>query len=147
MKSIIRSKWVLGTIALSLIAAVVVPVATAGGKGAAKMTLTDREDDATVGFAVANTTADGRLIIEIHLDDGEADTLFDVWIKIDGVNLTWPDDPSGNLTTNCKGKGNAHVVVDLATEAETIEVTVVVKKPADKYKMAGYEGAAKVAVK
>jgi hypothetical protein len=72
-------------------------------------------------------------------------------VKINGVNLTWPGDPSATLTTNPQGKGNAHIVIlpedvpdgVVPPGAETIDVTVVVKKPADKGSSAvGYAGTA-----
>ena len=127
-------------------------LAMAGGKGAVKAPLVDREEDpepvTPVGFLVANVAATPKANIQISVKAGEADTEYDVWVKVNGVNLTWPGDPSATLSTNKNGQGNVHVVItpeDVAGIAigETVAITVVVKKPEDKWTAAkGFVGTA-----
>jgi hypothetical protein len=112
-------------------------LAHAGGNGAVKTPLVDREGGAEVGFLVANVAATPKANIEISVKAGEPDTLYDVWVKVNGVNLTWPGDPSTTLSTNKQGKGNAHVVITPEDVVgipigNTVDITVVVKKPVDK---------------
>jgi len=112
-------------------------IALAGGNGAVQAPLVDREGGAEVGFLVANVAATPKANIEISVKAGEPDIEYDVWVKINGTNLTWPDDPSATLSTNKQGKGNVHVVITpedvVGIEiGDTVDITVVVKKPEDK---------------
>ena len=116
-------------------------LAFAGGNGAVKAPLVDREDTADpptpVGFLVATVAATPKANVTISVKGGEPDTEYDVWIKVNGDNLTWPGDPSTTLSTNKQGQGNAHVVitpedVEGIPIAGPIDITVVVKKPVDK---------------
>jgi len=124
---------IVAVIALSL--AFAAP-AFAGGNGAVKMDLSERMqgDNArgpgsgpVVGWAIANTTGDGRLAVEVHLDNGEAKQTFDVYVKI---NWTWYEADIVQMTTNNNGKGNAHSVLDMdnyPVSGDSIVVQVVVK--------------------
>lgn len=82
------------------------------------------------------------LIITACVKSGAPRTNFDVWIKVNGQNLTWPGEPSGHLWTGWRGKGWGVLFVVLECEyASPAAVTVVVKKPADKFTGAkGYVG-------
>jgi len=115
-------------------------IALAGGNGAVQAPLVDREGGAEVGFLVANVAATPKANIEISVKAGEPDTEYDVWVKVDGVNLTWKNDGSGDpsaiLSTNKQGKGNVHVVITPEDVVGipiggTVDITVVVKKPED----------------
>jgi len=111
-------------------------IALAGGNGAVQAPLVDREGGAEVGFLVANVAATPKANIEISVKAGEPDIEYDVWVKINGTNLTWPHDPSATLSTNKQGKGNVHVVITpedvVGIEiGDTVDITVVVKKPED----------------
>jgi hypothetical protein len=121
-------------------------LALAGGQGAVKAPLVDRQEQpdpiTPVGFLVADVAASPKANIEVSVKAGEPDTAYDVWVKINGVNLTWPGDPSATLSTNRQGQGNVHVVItpeDVANAplgpppiGDTVDITVVLKKPADK---------------
>jgi hypothetical protein len=112
-------------------------IALASGNGAVKAPLVDREGGAEVGFLVATVAATPKANIEISVKAGEPDTEYDVWVKVNGVNLTWPGDPSATLSTNKQGNGNVHVVITPEDVAgipigDTVDITVVVKKPEDK---------------
>ena len=111
--------------------------ALAGGNGAVKAPLVNREGGAESGFLVATVAATPKANVQISVKAGEPDTLYDVWVKVNGVNLTWPGDPSATLTTNKQGKGNIHIVitpedVEGIEIGDTVDITVVVKKPEDK---------------
>ena len=135
------------TIVLLAVTCVVCSLAFAVGNGAVRVPLVDREDTADpptpVGFIVANVAATPKANIEVSVKAGEPDTLYDVWVKINGVNLTWPGDPSTTLSTNKQGNGNVHVVItpeDVANAptpvgpiGDAVDITVVVKKPVDKF--------------
>ncbi|MBA7635470.1 hypothetical protein ES703_43074 [subsurface metagenome] len=80
-----------------------------------------------VGWAIVNTNADGELIVQTHLDNGEENQTFDVYVRI---NDEWHPADVGSLTTNRQGKGNAHAELNLADyppSTEPISVQVVVK--------------------
>ena len=96
-------------------------VATADSQGAVKLALCEREKGQDknvagfgeeVGWAIANTNDDDQLIVEVHLDDGEPNKTFDVYVKINGKD-SWPN-PDDQLTTNRKGKGNTHLELNIA---------------------------------
>lgn len=63
-----------------------------------------------VGRAMANTTDDGQLIANVHLDSGNPNDNFviTVWYNY-GTGIK--SDSTGTLSTNGKGKGNGHVAV------------------------------------
>lgn len=123
-------------------------LAQGAGLGAVKLELHERtgvegwDDEGLgdlVGWAIANTNADGELIVQTHLDDGLADQTFDVFIKVNG-NWLWPD--VVQLTTNRQGKGNAHTNLNIAAyppPTDPINVQVIVRKVgADLTLKAGY---------
>lgn len=107
------------------------------GIGAVKLVLNEREPGnpkggagtgPEIGWAIVNTNDDGELIVQVHLDEGAPGKLFGVYIKVNG-EAHWPT-PDVQLTTNSKGKGNAHVILNLTDEykpytGETINVQVV----------------------
>lgn len=120
---------------VGLIIALSVP-ALADGLGAVKTALRERTDPQDrygsgpeVGWVIANTDAEGLLIVNAHLDAGEPDTSFTVWVVINGM---WMEEDLGELATNAMGKGNANLKLELAKyvpEAygeDTIDVRVVV---------------------
>jgi len=80
----------------------------AGGKGAIK-----EHFDPDRGWVNLNTTASGRLIATMHLQNGRPDTEFSLTVRLryeDGsmeqfVNIA-------TLTTNAQGKGNLQVQLD-----------------------------------
>ena len=120
----------------SLVTAVPAGAAKGPSLGAVKLPLFEREqgydsnDPGTgdqAGWAIANTNADGMLIVETHLDSGAPSTAFFVFVKING---TWLQADVGQLTTNRKGKGNAHAELNMAdypSSTGTIDVQVVVR--------------------
>ena len=80
-------------------------------------------DGPAVGWAVANTTGDGRLVGQVHLYDGMPG---DLLVKVES-----PDDgvPLGSyvvdLYVNAKGKGNVHLDVPVAYDGDgTVEFAV-----------------------
>ena len=127
------------------------PVMAAKGQslGAVKLPLFEREpgydpdEPGTgdqVGWAIANTNADGKLIVETHLDNGATSMTFFVFVKING---TWLQADVGQLTTNRQGKGNAHAelnIADYPSSTGTIDVQVVVRVGPPTY-LPGYASA------
>lgn len=100
-----------------LVVGSVAPVAAKGGKGALKMDLvrTNPTDGKDVGWAIVNTTADGKLIVEVHLDDGEPSITFDqIRVFVTGETPATCEIFYNVLVTNAQGKGNAHVVRDIS---------------------------------
>ncbi|MBA7628131.1 hypothetical protein ES703_35601 [subsurface metagenome] len=61
-----------------------------------------------VGWVIANKTAAGEIIVEVHVHKGQANTVFYVFIKYD--EWKWLDDAhrDGDLNTNRQGNGNFH---------------------------------------
>ena len=82
----------------------------AGGNGAVKAPLLNTDTQMEAGSIVANVTAKptGKANIEISLKAGKSETTYDILILLQGVPL---DSPSGTLSTNKNGHGNAKVVV------------------------------------
>lgn len=66
--------------------------------------------DQVAGWIVANTTAAGLLIVEVHLDQGDPLTWFDVFITI---NQVVREEDMALLVTNDQGMGNTHAVARL----------------------------------
>lgn len=102
--------------------------------GAVKIALSERlpGDDyyeagsgGEVGWAIINTTADGRLIVQIHLDKGAASEVFDVYVRINGTA-----EEVGTLSTNRQGKGNSSFTLDITGET-ALDVQIVVKVGVD----------------
>jgi len=105
------------------------------GIGAVKVVLTERIEGDTdsnapgsgdpAGWAIINTTADGKLQVQVHMYNAPEDT-YDLYV------CTSPP-YSWNLyvlTTNENGIGNAHVELDIPEhnlEIGQLEVKVVVK--------------------
>jgi hypothetical protein len=122
---------------LICLAAVVLCVAgIALAKGAVKTDLRERTgpndqygSGPEAGWAIANTNADGLLIVNAHLDSGEPYMEFTVWVV---VNDTWLKVDLGTLTTNKQGKGNSHLELTLSDylpegySEDTVSVRVVV---------------------
>jgi len=91
-----------------LFAVCMAPVAIAGGQGAVRV-----DFDPAVGWANLNTTGDGRLIVETHLDSALPNQEFSVTLRVryeDGNTEIFDD--VAVLSTNGQGKGNVHVEVD-----------------------------------
>ena len=123
-------------LSFSLVTAAPVMAAKGPSLGAVKLPLFEREpgydseapgtgDQA--GWAIANTNADGTLIVETHLDNGAPSMTFFVFVKING---TWLEADVGQLTTNRQGKGNAHAelnIADYPSSTGTVDVQVVVR--------------------
>ena len=98
--------------ALVIAAVLFVVLATgayAQGKGAVKIPF-----DPDVGWVIINTTGDGRLIANAHLDGGLPDEEFSVTVRVryeDGNTDIFDD--IATLVTNGQGKGNVQVQVDI----------------------------------
>jgi hypothetical protein len=97
------------------LAAFTLPAAGQEDAAAVQIDLYELLDDGgftetVVGWIVANTTAAGLLIVEVHLDQGDPLTWFDVDVIVNGEmheeDMAW-------LTTNDQGVGNTHVVAQL----------------------------------
>jgi hypothetical protein len=119
--------------ALVIAAVLFVVLATsafAQGKGAVKIPF-----DPDVGWVIINTTGDGRLIADAHLDSGLPNEEFSVSVRVryeDGNTDVFAD--IATLTTNGQGKGNVQVQVDInpAAGANTLRrVAVRVRKAPD----------------
>mgnify|MGYP001828190394 CR=1 FL=1 len=104
--------------ALVIAAVLFVVLATsafAQGKGAVKIPF-----DPDVGWVIINTTGDGRLIADAHLDSGLPNEEFSVSVRVryeDGNTDIFAD--IATLTTNGQGKGNVQVQVDINPAAGT----------------------------
>ena len=74
--------------------------------------------------------SNGALIITVHLKDGEPDTVFDVKVivSVDKDKTTEGDNTAhifeDVLVTNKKGKGNAHVMIDISENGYTSPIYV-----------------------
>ena len=87
--------------------------------------------DEKVGKVKLNTNAEGILIVNVLLKDGTPDTDFNVTVTINGVAAD-----GGGLSTNRKGKGNAHAEIELDAsvyegDPETVIVSVLVEPDSD----------------
>lgn len=82
--------------------------------------------DVRVGWVILNKNAAGEIIVQVHLDAGESNTEFYVFIK--NNNWTWADDTDrhGKFTTNRRGKGNFHSTI---SSGGVTYVQVVVRTP------------------
>ena len=105
-------KLVLLTLVLAVVASLAaVPVfaRSDNAKGAVKVALVEVADpDNVVGWAICNSNGDGMVNVQIHLDNGEPNKTFNVQVKMrDGTEKN-VDIGTVTLTTNDKGKGNAH---------------------------------------
>ena len=125
-------------------------IALSAPKGAVHLSLSERDgtelvwnqagNGPVVGWAIANTTGAGALIVQIHLDNGAPDRVLDVYVKVNvdsgyvGAETT--------METNRQGKGNGHVVLDVSEEpGDAVLVQVVVKKPEHRWLRLGYASA------
>ncbi len=100
-------------------------VGAEGGSGAVKLTLFRRGDpgadppteDEIVGWAIANTTGSGELVILVKLTGGEPNAEYDVFVTVDGGEF-----PGGLelLSTDDEGKGSVHLKLDLPETTEDI---------------------------
>lgn len=124
-------RWMmLAGLMVAMAGMVVVATAGEGSMGAVKTDLRTRTDPGdtygsgpVAGFAILNTNADGNLIVNARLKSGQADTMFYLWVVIDGSN----QGVVASLMTNRKGKGGACVELPLPDPmAETVDVRVVV---------------------
>ncbi|MEN8008216.1 MAG: hypothetical protein ABFS42_14440 [Candidatus Krumholzibacteriota bacterium] len=83
--------------------------AHAQGKGAVKAHL-----DPDVGWVILNTTASGKFIATVHLDNGLPNEEFTVSVRVRYSNQSTEVFPDiATLSTNGQGKGNVQVQVDL----------------------------------
>ena len=83
--------------------------ALAEGQGAVKAHL--KPD---VGWVILNTTASGKFIASVHLDNGLPNEEFTVSVRVRYSNQTTEIFPDiATLSTNGQGKGNVQVQVDL----------------------------------
>lgn len=127
-------------VVMSLVACVaflMAPAALQAGEGAVKSDLCERQlgdphdqvgSGPKVGWAIANTNANGQLIVQVHLGNGLPSQTFDVWVKVNGDHSGGPD---VQLSTDSQGEGNAHVMVSLADyppSTNIVDVQVVVKQ-------------------
>lgn len=81
--------------------------AFAGGQGSAKVPF-----DPDVGWAVLNTTGDGRLLATVHLEDARPDAEFSINVRVRYEDQsTEVFEEVAFLHTNGQGKGNAQVQV------------------------------------
>jgi len=100
------------------------------GKGAVKVVLYERDGDEdqddpgngeAAGWAIINTTADGKLQVEVHMYNAPEDT-YDLYV------CTWspyvPNLYAELLTTNKNGIGNAHVELDIPEGMTKVKVVV-----------------------
>lgn len=105
------------------------------GKGAVRVDLTtripsidgyyDAGSGDPAGWAMIDTTASGKIQIEIHMYSGIEGT-YSVYARVGKVH--W--DPLTELTVNKNGKGNAHVELDIPEGEEgSLKVQVLVIKP------------------
>lgn len=122
----------------ALLGLVVVLGAEAGGKGAVKAVIYEGSeyvinaagtthtyaDGDAVGFAILNTTGNDMLQIVVKVQDGPADTTFDVTV----VPGMWSAPPL-SLTTDKKGKGTLAAQIPIPEAyldgRETVRVKVI----------------------
>lgn len=79
-----------------------------------------------VGWVILNKNAAGEIIVEVHLDAGEPNTEFYVFIKNDNWSWTGDAGRDGEFTTNRRGKGNFHSTI---SSGGVTYVQVVVRTP------------------
>lgn len=82
-------------------------------------------DAETVGWAIANTTAAGKLMVLVKLTEGQPNEEYYVDVLINDVEV-YPDDPM-LLNTNDNGKGTLRLVIDLPEDLltdDTVDVQV-----------------------
>ncbi len=126
------------SVVLILLMTVASPV-SAKGMGAVKVDMVVHTDSGTiempagtvVGSVILNTTANGRLIVVVNLDDA-VKGVYDSLVHINGVKIL--DQVAVDyLKVNAKGQGTANYKVDLSTVdsipdgATEISVSVVVR--------------------
>jgi len=118
----------MAAIAAGVVLALVLPFgAEAGGKGAVRATIYEGgvyptpaggrtyADGDEVGFAILNATTDDTMTIMIKIQDGLADTTFDVtFVPATSLDpdINW-EAPPLSLTTDQKGKGSLTVELDI----------------------------------
>ena len=99
------------------------------GKGAVRMDLNARQPGDAYneagsgplsGFVIANTTASGKLIINIQLKEGEPEADYTAYVKVNGPSVDY-EEP---MTTNVQGKGSLQVELDVSEETITVQVVV-----------------------
>ena len=107
---------------LLTVSSLICGLAFAGGKGAIKVDLCVSDSGTpvkpVVGWVVFNVNANGVVIAEMHINDGEEGT-YDVKLNADD------DTPGGvenlalvGVTINKAGKGNAHLSGDLGDNTQ-----------------------------
>jgi len=115
-------------------------IAFSAPKGAVDFSLSERDgteewnepgNGRVVGWAIANTTGAGALIVQIHLDSATPDAVFDVYVKVN-QDSGWVG-RIGTIETNRRGKGNGHVVLDVSEEPGDAVLVQVVVKPENVY--------------
>jgi len=102
------------------------------GKGAVKVDLTERTGNEgwfdaglgdPAGWAIINTTASGKIQIEIHMYSAIEGTYL-VYARVG--TASWS--PLTELTVGMNGQGNAHIEIDIPEgEGGSLEVQVLVK--------------------
>ena len=86
---------------------------SAGGKGAVKVTMTDVVSGDVGGYAIFNVTANGKVIVQVHIDNGLSNTTYDFGAGISSPPGTYLLVDWIELTTNGQGKGNAQIKLDI----------------------------------
>ena len=95
----------------------------------------------TVGWAIINTTAAGKLQIEVHLYDAPEGT-YDFHIVIN--DPPQEPEPWPQLTTNKNGIGNAHFEYEIPEDAVSLTVKLNVKTAGTIGGIVGYASGVKV---
>lgn len=96
---------------------------TTGWTRAGGADLNNLENAGTFGFAVMNTNANGDLIVEVSLKRGNPGT-YNVYVH-QNVGGPWSPSLEGQLITNGKGNGSAHVKLTRAPGATDFWVSLV----------------------
>ena len=136
MKKIIIIALVLAVVASLSIGSVVLADKPAGS-GAGKAFLynsnaftceagaTDMRDG-PYGFVIMNTNASGKLIVQVALKGATPNATYDIWVNQwpGACPLSSPTAPEV-LTTNGKGNGNAHVMIDRNATATNFWISAV----------------------
>ena len=81
----------------------------------------DDADLVTIGSVIVETGSNGRLSVEVHLDDGKPNAVLSIGTWLDSLF----DAFFNILTINGKGKGNAQVTVSIPDDSsDSVKVEV-----------------------